>query len=536
MISTISRLWPMAVVLALVGLSVWLNVDLSSRIGALSSPSVYDDVGYLLDGYRRFTIATEGPIASLGASFLYDPPHAPMNTVTAMLGYWLLGPHIWAPYLASAWMLATYAVSIYLLARLNTRPLASVALVALMLFVPVAQAMVTEFRPDMGAGLFFSIAIYLLVSTRYAETRWSILALVGCLAALAIMAKPTAVIATVPILGIAFIIGVFGPYPGARPPFGNSLKGAAVVVAAALVFLIPFAVIWGGHVAAYLYQVFVTNRDIWSTPGSALFHWTFHSFGSGGRLALRFFLFLGIAVVAVDVLMSAKVWRQRDTYNALAVYAVLIVLYCAIATSAEKTVYQGSLFYFPFLMGTVLALSRVLGRAAAISEWAPIGALASMLIFATLAMPFAAVYRTHRGAPNANTVLESVVAALEKHLSQKSACAPAKPIIAALAPNPLTPDTIALAAGLRYHRDLAVSQLFFKRSEGELWTAASLADFILVPNVSGIAESQNLPATQFIGQILKSLDVSSDWTGLSLDVPDAPKLFARVGCRTPSLR
>lgn len=236
-----SRFVSVFVILAMVAVSAALNLSLSAREGALSMAPIYDDVGYLLDASVRLIFGGVNSIASIAVSFVASPPHAPMSTLTAISAFAMLGPHVWAPYVANAWILLAFCLLVYFSTRQFTGRGVGLLIVGIVLFVPVSHAMITEFRPDIAAGVVFSAAIYLLLRINFALADRYKLALIGLVCALAVMAKPSAFVVTIPVLGLVWMIGV------ARGDFRNrnNALGAATIVVSALLLLIPFAVIWG---------------------------------------------------------------------------------------------------------------------------------------------------------------------------------------------------------------------------------------------------------------------------------------------------
>lgn len=301
-----------AIVGLLVMISAALNLSFALRSGSLSRPPVYDDVAYLLDAYQRLAFGGVHSLGTLVRSFLTDPPHAPMSTLTAMLGYSLIGPYLWAAYAANVWMLGLFAAAVYLVARRNIDRIPSILVVTLMLFVPAAHALITEFRPDQGAGVILACALYSLVSTDYPKATRPRLVALGSLVACAVMAKPTAIVATVPVLGLAAAIGILCPgyYSGSEAIY--SVRAAIPAVAVAIAILIPCVVLWGPGTYAYIYQALVTNKDMWGADGGQLYHWMSNSFGADGRRALGPFLWLGLSCILVDALLSFPAKPSRS--------------------------------------------------------------------------------------------------------------------------------------------------------------------------------------------------------------------------------
>jgi 4-amino-4-deoxy-L-arabinose transferase-like glycosyltransferase len=188
---------------------------------------------YLLDAYQRLAFGGIHSFGTLVRSFLTDPPHAPMSTLTAMLGYALIGPYLWAAYAANVWMLGLFAAAVYLVARQNIDRIPSILAVALMLFVPAVHTLITEFRPDQGAGVILACALYWLVSADYPKATRPRRVAMGFLVVCAVMAKPTAIVATVPVLGLAAAIGILRPGYYSKSEAIYSVRAAILPVAVA---------------------------------------------------------------------------------------------------------------------------------------------------------------------------------------------------------------------------------------------------------------------------------------------------------------
>ena len=145
-----------------------------------------------------------------------------MSTLTAMLGYSLVGPSVFAAYAANIWLLATFANVTYCVARRNVDQISSIIITALMLFTPASHALITEFRPDMGAGVILASALLCLLFIDYAKATKLQLSALALLVVCSIMAKPSAFVATLPILGIAALLGFFAPAPYSKSERGSS--------------------------------------------------------------------------------------------------------------------------------------------------------------------------------------------------------------------------------------------------------------------------------------------------------------------------
>lgn len=343
---------------ALFLVTAFANLAFSIRSARLASVPTNDDVGYLADALDRVMFAGDG-LWSMLRSMIASPPHAPVVTLTGAFGFWAFGPEPIAAYIANLWVLGLYVA---LFARLS-RPLGGLLpralFVAIMVYVPIAHAMVTEFRPDMAAGLLFAIALFLGARTDLRRATWPDLLLVIAAAIAATIMKPSGVILVIPALCIS--LGMTLLAQGLLKADSNRallLRRAILIVAGYGVALLPFSIVFGRNTVGYIIQALVTNSDIWVTPGDRWFHWTYHMIGPGAQAALGFFIVPVWCLVVADIILYVR-WSSWRRPGILPYYATLAIVYCAMAISNEKTIYQGSFFYMPLLLAAASALVRM---------------------------------------------------------------------------------------------------------------------------------------------------------------------------------
>lgn len=89
-----TTLWLISFALAIIFAAFQIQSSLHS--GALSLPATYDDVGYFNDALQRLELLYRHGATALLKNFWTNPPHAPLTTGLAMLGFSLLGRHAWA--------------------------------------------------------------------------------------------------------------------------------------------------------------------------------------------------------------------------------------------------------------------------------------------------------------------------------------------------------------------------------------------------------------------------------------------------------
>ena len=377
----------------------------------------------------------------------------------------------------------------------------------------------------MGAGVIFACALLCLLFTDYAKaTKLQLLAL-ALLVVCSIMAKLSAIVATLPILGIAALLGILRPGLYARSEMAASARAAIFPLAFATALLIPCVVVWGPDIYAYVYQALVTNIDMWAPKEGPSYHWMFNSFGPGGKLALSAFLWLGLLSIALDVCLSSTLGHKRDSYGAVAFYFVVALLYCGIAASPQKSVYQGSLFHFPFLLATTLALGRNLSRISGHTRRIiPATLLAAAMIF----MPGASFYQDDPGYRDSGPILASVSDTIASEVSsmRSKGCKRNSFIFAAMNPYPVIVEAVALFLAMNSRIQIQPMPLFFIRSAEQMDRAVDTADFVIL--YKGKEEVPNLPSSKFGSQT--SVRLASDLRWHLTSSTNEYELFAKTEC------
>jgi len=508
------------------------NLDFSAIQSRLATISRYDDVGYLLDAMRRLNFdMASGTFLS---NFLTHPPHAPVSTLTAMLGFTLFGNDVSSPYFANGGFLAIFvAVLAYV-----SRPLRDVSLrllfVAIFLFLPVSHALVTEFRPDMAAGLVFAIALAAIVSVDLETASLRRRLGIAALAVLATIVKPSGAVLIIPGLGVAFGLTILMQAREKRVPLLTMARPAIAPMLAYAAMLAPFAIIWGPQTIAYIYQALIGNSDVWRTEGSAFYHWTYHLFGRGGHVALGPFSWLGAAIVALDVARLRKAGVSRERTTAYTFYLVLAVLYAAMALSNEKTVFQGSLFYLPFALAVALASVRLLValKAATFRPGLPAGLMVATLLLLVMIQPIASSYTAIPGfARQLPPLLASVADRTAELVSHSAGTCGHQPILVSTNPDPIAPEAVLLdLAGRGIGLDYRTTYL--ARDQGDVDATIREGDLVLIPDPGMVGLNGWLPGSAFGAATLAKLREEPGWSAEKMgELEGAPLwLFVRKGC------
>ena len=519
---------------ALVVVVFFFNISVSVWNGRLANVPLFDDVDYLYDAFDRLYFPTTNSIFGILGGFIVSPPHSPLSALTAISGYSLFGPFVLAPYLANIWIIALFATVMEHYTKDLATPLQRVALILVALAAPVTHAMVNEFRPDMGAGLLFAWAGYALVHARWEVDSLAKRSALALLAVLAVAAKPSGIVVALPMVCFAATLGYLSTVVSA----GGSIRATfRRMVPSAILFCLVLAIflaIWGRSTIDYLTQVFVVNADVWTVKDGILTKILYYSVGDGGRTGLGVLFYFGAGVIALDIAWSLMRLNERQSVAALAYYLLVAVTYIGMSLASSQSVFQGSYFFVPFLIGSITGASRILARLGP-HKGGLLATSATVCVaaFIIITMPMGTTYTEAAGYGDLRQIEDRVVSIIVSKATDPL-CRDHRFSIAAVSPLPLVPSAVALAAEMRGVR-ISQAQLFFYRSESELSSAAEQVDFVLIPGPAYLKIGGTLPAFPFIQALSDHLARSTDWEPISL--PILPQyglstLFVRSGCAT----
>lgn len=493
---------------AVAGVFYFADLGYLQLNGRLAVAPRYDDVVYLLDALERVTRRGFPGLRGVVTSFVQHPPHSPGSTITGMVGYSLFGPFLLSAYAANAWILGLFAWVVVTSSHRLRSSLTRLLFLAILLFLPLAQAMVTEFRPDLASGLLFGLALFKLCTTELASSSLPKRVGIGLLFFLAIFVKPSVAVVVAPMAVVALVVASVVQSleeRSAKPP-ARSLA----VLWAFLLPMAPFGIIWGPDTAAYIYQALVSNSDIWHTNPDPLFNWTYHSIGSGGSAAFGPFLIPAIIIFASDGISLIRQRRDPAAVRQLSVYFVLAVLYAAMSLSAEKTVFQGSMFYLPLAIAFVAASVRRLEWLGQRIGWlSQTAALVFILALVAWWTPLGFSYTDKQPSYLSKRMLSALGDTLEQIQVERSSSTCQTPIsVLALNPQPVSPEAIALEMLLRGSSIQWQNAAFF-RTEDETLKISSQANVVVLPSLGDPTLDARMPTFPFLPDILRSLAADS---------------------------
>jgi hypothetical protein len=490
------------------------NISHSFRVGRLSAPPLYDDVSYFASAIKILAFSEGKGLASIVVAFLSNPVHAPLSTATGIFGFWLIGPNPVSAYIANAWILAVYLVSISTASKPLNNLLSRVLFVSIFMFVPASHAIVNEFRPDMAAGLLFGLAGYAICNVNFEVLSRQRSIEIGLLAAVAMIAKPSALIITGPMLGFAFICALLIQFQILGGDFRAIIARTLPGLFSFGLIIIPFLLLWGASTFSYIYQALITNADIWRTPGDWIFHWTYHSFGMGGKQALGPFLIAGLIIFTVDFIAVLKERSNIESRRIILFYLFLVVIYLGMSTTNEKTVFQGSFFYFPFVIGIAHSLIRLIIKHR--ENWADKDKVtvtflaiivAVVVVFSPLTSTYTIASATQKISFHAyNEAVFQISERINKMMNTPG-CIHDNYKIVDTSPDPFPSIGIVFALATQGIK-LENNSSYLSKSFDELVVKLADTDFVLSPDHNMPGVGRHLPGLKFLAQVNDELMIN----------------------------
>ncbi|MGT2436703.1 hypothetical protein ACU4GH_13460 [Bradyrhizobium betae] len=329
------------------------SIEASQLHGRLSVPPLYDDISYFLDAVQWMNAAKD---QSIFASF-WDllRQHAPFSSLVAIIGLGLFPGSFIGPYLVHAVVVLAFLLGIVCL--IWRRPVLEIAagLIAASC-VPVVWHTVIEARPDLPSGLAIGLAAGAIVHRGVLDRSVRSLAALGVACGLAASIKPTAFPAALALLGSAFAIRLFvdciqagGLRLSMRAAFDALLWFVLPLIAIVAVLIGPALV----ETIAYIFNVFVGQRDLWTTGESFWIGLLRFSIGGEGQFGLHYWFAIGLILMLLRLVLAA-IHGKAALLDAIILLAAVLISYAIPSVAEIKTYYFGAMFYGLFIVAIVL--------------------------------------------------------------------------------------------------------------------------------------------------------------------------------------
>jgi hypothetical protein len=509
---------------ALCAILAYVSLTASYDHGQLSVPPVYDDVSYFVAAQRWLSAA---PVQSLAANlYAVLDQHVPFTTLTSAIGFSIVPEGYAGPYLVNVVLVAAFMLTIArLIWHLSIVEIAT-CLIGLACIPMLSHAM-TEGRPDLLWGLALGLAVGAIFLRPLFQRSYGSLFFLGLLCGTAAALKPSALPASLALIGFTVCAAVLcNCFELERRDHRVLLKQTSVTTLLfGLGFLLAIAAIAGvrfAYIVRYILQTMIYDRDFWAARGDLLFHLRYYSIGGVGRMAFKYWLFVGLVLFAVRFWLSRR--DQIELRRVLALLAVVAVAYAIPTASIVKSYWLGAIFYGPFIVAMVLNyvavadrfahdrgsafanLAKRQGRTVAGLHLVPLAAVTVLFIGqfsfgeAPLALKFD--HNTISDIRNATERTWSVLAAALPHETAQTLASHGQAAIVTVAsPYPITSTTIQLYA-LRAHLNVDARYDYFARTEEEAATGLLESDFAIVTS----SMPSNVPVPPMGDELIRRLD------------------------------
>ena len=477
--------------------------------GRLSIVPMFDDVAYLVDGLGRYATIQTGGLAGLIASFGTTVAHAPLTSMISALGLLLSWPEPWGPYLISTlWI----PVSALLLWRIldGVPEWSRFGVIAAVLAAPIFGMSIAEFRPDVGWGLLTGLSIALLACVDLSTIRRVEALTLGALVGLAAIAKPSALPATLSVLGVAALAQTLVPVLIGKVRFRQSAKGLIFVIIGAAIVSAPYLIVSWQHIVNYIIEVAFSNNDVWKTKGTFYQQIKFYlTYGvAWNMLGWMWYIWWPTLILGAATLAWRRDWLSLMRFSGLLLAVFVAYLFSGI--SGVKSMLIGSLVYGCIIASTVWAAGAFLKSVRIVPSG--LVAAAGLVVFSVFWTPV--VGMIHNTDPRiaatdaANRSTYPFVAQAMKKVTGRV------PVIFLVAPEPIYDATLqyyALIAG--------INGRFVNGTTWSEWnlfdSAIDTSDVIIVqePGIAGQNLSFDFPSFRFQQAAIDKLSADQSFSG-----------------------
>jgi hypothetical protein len=320
----------------------------------------YEDIITHIDGLKRWRDLSNCGVAAYLDNYIKNPPHAPLHSMMASLGFMLFGVKDWAPYAVNAVVLFAFLA----LVRRETLPFGSWSswlAVCGALFVPVAFKSIHEFRPDFPCAL--ATLWGMLMYPRSRDQRFGTkAALSGALFGLALLAKPPFFPYTLAMAGLPWLITIAEGFRERK-----SIQGIWNPVLNSWPFFVGTAVIAGPHyivawqkILGYIQQnQFGADAHVWRMKGGIGYQLAYHLFGVGGQFMLGKGVVILIGLAATGLILSF-LRRRSDQENSgrfLRLFGFMAWAWLLIAVNPHENPFFGLTFQYGLVLVAMFSLA-----------------------------------------------------------------------------------------------------------------------------------------------------------------------------------
>jgi hypothetical protein len=381
--------WILAAIITAVFAAFQINESFSA--GTLAFPPVYDAVNYYLSGAAYLKPFRESGFGGIVQVYLAGPPHAPMSTFLAFIGFSMLGIKPWVGPVSSAVVLFFFVNAFLGIASDLALGQAILLAIAFLGFPLIGDALML-FKPDWFCALLTAAgSLFILLRPDWLISRRDQL-IAGALLGAALWAKPAVFHVTIGVFGAAMLMASLQALR--QQDIKVAATAGLVTLGTGILISLPYYALELGHVLDYVWTTaFGEQAEIWVKQRSLHDHLLYYLTGPIGARSLGLWLYAG-AVIGAALVLRLRVSGDRKALHREGLTIVLIVLaYLGVTIPAFKGAH-GLVFAALFLTATALGTVVLVRRLSRPLAWSVCVAL---LLFS--AWQFMWPYTRAQGAP-----------------------------------------------------------------------------------------------------------------------------------------
>jgi hypothetical protein len=489
-----------------------INLQISQRIGRLSSVPNYDDVVYLNSASTIYFLGKTQGIAKAAATLFGKELHAPFPVLNGLAGFVIFGPNVKHIYYMLT--LVVFAYLCFAAATLRRLPpLLLVGAVLGALGLPFATACALEFRPDMMWATLLGGSSVLFLSARKPFSGWKASALYGVATGAVLLVKPSTFAMTLLVLGGTWFLAAMAALLGKRATPREILLGLACTFGAALIVAGWYCIPHGKEIFDYFYEnSFGANKDVWIYRGSMWERLTYYVRGIALYTNTAQFIF-PLALVYIWGAVS-DLTRGSDLFAKFRGGAFLWMIVCLFGVNAffsMKSPFLGGSFYSFLIFGGLWYGARIL-QVGLEEGWLQ---ARSRQCFAALALAalgscgyfFPAVCHVNPITKRVqNRVNHGVLHTLFKSVGERK-----RAVILLTQGNPIVGENLQMEFRSRGKRLVVISGAFCRKVD-EVVALSQRAGFVALQDQKMIGSPGDaIPAEQIQPELIAYFQSSPDW-------------------------
>ena len=343
-----------------------LQINELFSAGSLAFPPIFDDVNYFLSGAAYLKPFHDEGFKGILLQYLSNPPHAPLSTFQAFIGFSLLGVHAWVGPVVNAIILFLF-VKAFLAVAADLAFCQALLLAVALLGFPIIGETLMVFKSDWFCALITAAgALFILLRPGWLSSGRDQL-IAGALFGAALWAKPSVFPVTIGTYGAAMLLASLQAVW--QRAFRAPALAILVTTATGILISLPYYALALGQTLDYIWTTaFGAQAHIWVQHFPLRDQLRFYLTGWVGRASLGLWLYAGpaIAIALLGLLWASG--DRRGLYRVALVFAIVVIAYLGV-TIPEFKGEHGAIFAALFFIATALAAVALVRRLPPILAW-----------------------------------------------------------------------------------------------------------------------------------------------------------------------